>query len=181
MPEQCGLVDWLGPGQGSIRSIAGLRCPHVDGGCRPERFIYSGQAPEVPFLGVRGLARGSANQVGHWPRHWSSRSGTNAQAWLAPDSSRPSGQGSQRSPRDGRHIAGDSEDAGHEPNRSFCTPQSRGRIGRVTRAKLRLGSFARYQNRAIPRVLEKDRDALVEQSERPLYFTACWALFQACS
>jgi hypothetical protein len=23
--------------------------------------------------------------------------------------------------RDGRHIAGDSKDAGHEPNRSFCT------------------------------------------------------------
>src|SRR5512132_618289 len=55
MPEQCGLVDRLGPRRGSIRSIAGLRCPYVDGGCRPERFIYSGQGHEVRFFGVPGV------------------------------------------------------------------------------------------------------------------------------
>ncbi len=106
-----------------------LRLPLLRTSPRPrghgEGFNYSDPAPDVRFRGVRVLARPFGDSAGTLALarvlqlyHQTPR------LLLGPDSPRPRGQGSPSTRlATGRHIAGDSEDTGHEPNRSFCTLQ----------------------------------------------------------
>ncbi len=109
------LADAPDLGSGARKGVGALNSlAHQEG------FIYSDPAPDMRLRrpgwpAVRrlrwdfGLGKGPPALA------------PNAQARLLRTPRGHVDRGPQRLPATGRHIACDSEDAGHEPNRSFCT------------------------------------------------------------